>query len=173
MAAPMARVGTRLEMPFLMLCGMGLSAFMAGLGAVVYTLILVVAALGNGPYTVNGESVDRTTFFSSMGPFFLAYPLALAAFGIVAYAFWRERPWGRAIVMAFWLALFLATLLVQLMEPQPTGDFLSGLLVLLFCWAIAAWYFYSKSSVVAYYKAVEAKFRSTNATGTDTVTEGT
>jgi hypothetical protein len=51
----------------------------------------------------------------------------------------------------------MAGLVVQFIEPAATSGFLGGLLVLLLAWGVAAWYFYGKTSVVAYYRVVEAQ----------------
>src|SRR5262245_51253138 len=112
-------------MPFLLLAGMGLSAFMAGVGALAYLGMVIVIPFSNS-FTMNDVPVTRSAFLEEMWPFFLAYPLLLAAFGLVAYGLWREKTWSREVMMAFWLLGAAASVIVQFVSPAASGDFLAG-----------------------------------------------
>jgi hypothetical protein len=148
-------VRRRLEMPFLLLCGMGLSAFFAGVGTLAY-LGLTIGSLFSEAFTFNGQSVGRDEFWRHMWPFFVAYPVLLAAFGTVAFALWKERLWSREAIMAWWALAAVAEIIVLIVTPEkvPVGTILMSLIWLAGCWGVAAWYLYGKANVQAYYAAV-------------------
>jgi hypothetical protein len=135
--------------------GMRLSAIFVGLCALVY-LRLLLALLGNGHFTINGERVTPEAFVATAWPFYAAYPLLLVGGASIPYAFWRERRWGRRAVMAYWFSGVIIIITLQLIERVPAGRFLNLLLTVLLCWAVAALYFYGNKAVNAYYRALDS-----------------
>jgi len=143
-------------MPFLLLCGMGFSAFFAGLGTVVWSLLLISIPF-QSRFSFNGRDVSRPDFVASMWPFFAVYFLVLVAFGAVAYSLWKERTWSREAMAGFWVALGLTAFGAQSIEPAPQADFLSGIAAIGFCAILALWYLYGKRSVRAYFSAIRTQ----------------
>jgi hypothetical protein len=143
-------VRRRLEMPFLLLCGMGLSAFFAGVGTLAFCGI-TLGSLFTNSFTFNGQSVSGAEFWRHMWPFFLAYPLVLAAFGVIAFALWKERIWAREAIMGFWAITAAAEVVVLIVTPEkvPGGTIIMTMLWLACCWGAAAWYLYGKANVQA------------------------
>jgi hypothetical protein len=148
-ALPLRR---RLEMPFVLLCGMTLSAFVAGAGALAYTAI-VVGSLFTEKFTFNDQPVSRGEFFRQALPFLLAYPTILIAFGVIAFALWKERLWAREAMMVFWGLAAATQLIVISVTPEKVsgGTIVATVLWLAGCWGFAAWYLYGKVNVCAYY----------------------
>lgn len=143
-------------MPFLLACLMGFLAFFAALGAVVYVGIVLTGLLGDGPFTVNERPVSRAGFFAAMWPLFAALPVAIGAAASAAYGLRRERPWARPLLLGY--GALNAALALGLAAAEGRAVDLAAAA----CWgALAvgfpAWYLYRKRSVVAYFRAVEAK----------------
>jgi len=126
-------------------------------------LVLGMAAIsGPSGFYLNGQAVTRHEFFRGGG-------LQLILFGglsfITAYAFWKERWWGRQaatvlMVISFVPSLFMApappgatrqtgATTFKVGDGPPSGGDAVQLLVL---FAGAIWYFYQKRSVVTYYQ---------------------
>jgi hypothetical protein len=148
------RVKTRYEMPLLLLCGFGFSAFFTAVGLVAYTVVVLATVFGNGPFTSFGREVSRGTFLREALPLLLAFPTVLGFFGVVAYGLWKEKPWSRTTMMAFWLVSFLATLGVSVFTPAKTGDFVASLIGHVLLAALAGWYLYGNAGVVEYYRTL-------------------
>jgi hypothetical protein len=148
----------RLEMPFLLLCGMALSTFFAGVGALAYSGILL-GSLVTEKFTYNDHPVSRDEFFRQTLPFLIAYPLVLATFGVIAYALWKERRWAREAIMVFWGLSAATQLVVISVTPERVSGttIVTSLLWLAGCWGLAAWYLYGKGNVQAYYEALAAQ----------------
>lgn len=151
----MMPVRRRLEMPFLLLCGMGLSALFAGVGVVAYAAITIGALFGN-TFTFNGQAVSRAQFWHGMWPFFVAYPLVLAGFGIIALALWKERRWAREAIMALWAVAAAAEVVALIVTPEqvPGATIVLTMMWLACCWGTAALHLYGKANVHAYYEAL-------------------
>jgi hypothetical protein len=148
-------------MPFLLLAGMGLSAFMTGVGALAYVGIVIMIPFSKS-FTMNDVPVTRSAFLAESWPFFVTYPLLLAAFGLVAYGLWRERPWSRDIMMALWLLGAAASVILQFVTPAPRGDFLAGLFSMALCAGLAGWYLYGTATVRSYYQALSERYPRAN-----------
>jgi hypothetical protein len=148
-------VRRRLEMPFALLCGMALSAFFAGVGALAYTAI-VIGSLFTERFTFNDHPVSRGEFFRQTLPFLLAYAIILGAFGVISFALWKERLWAREAIMVFWGLTAATQLVVISVTPEKVsgGTIVATLLWVAGCWGLAAWYLYGKGNVCAYYLAL-------------------
>ena len=157
MAQPLPHVRTRLEMPLLLLCGMGFFAFFTVVGSIAYILTLLAALLGSGGFTVNGVPTNRAGFFAEAWPTLVAFPPALLAFGAIVYGLWRERPWSRAAMMGFWAAVVLISIGAQFYYPDDTATFIAGLAMTGLLWVVAWWYCYRKRSVAAYFSVIASR----------------
>jgi hypothetical protein len=151
-------------MPFLLLCGMGFSAFFTGLGMVGFIPMALVMLLGNGPYVSHGVVVDKATFLADAAPLLIALPIVLAVYGAIAYGLWKERPWTRAVMMAYWAVLLVVMLVVAVVGPSTIGSLISSFAAIALCGGLAALYLYGKESVVAYYAAIAAQEASRTST---------
>jgi hypothetical protein len=152
-------------MPFLLLCGMGFSAFFASLGTLIFIPMALVMLLGDGPFRSNDVVVDKATFLADAAPLLIIFPIVLAAYGTVAYGLWKERRWTRTVIMGFWAVLFAGMVGVAVFVPSGDQNVVGSLISFLFMWGIAAWYCYGKRSVLEYYQAIEAQEASRSPTG--------
>lgn len=147
-------VRRRFEMPLLLLCGFGLSAFISAIGVVAYVLMALTLPFSSS-YSIDGHPATRSEFLHAMWPLFVAFPPILLLFGAIAYALWRERPWSRRLMLGFWGVNVLAGVGIALSPlGQESGAWasVSAYSVIL---VVAWWYLYRKPGVVAYYRLLE------------------
>ena len=150
-------VRRRFEMPLLLLLGFGLSAFMSGLGAVAYVLMVVTLPFSSS-YSIDGHPATRSEFLHATWPLFVLFPPMLLLFGAIAYALWRERPWSRVLMLAFWGVNVLVGIGIALFPfAQETGasGAWASVATYVVTLAVAWWYLYRKPGVVAYYRILE------------------
>ena len=144
----------RFEMPLLLLCGFGLSAFFSVLGTIAFTLMAITLPFSSS-YSINDHPATRAEFLRFSWPIFVAFPPLLLLFGTIAYALWRERPWSRRLMLAFWGVNVVAGVGMALSTfAQEPGAWASVFLYLLLL-VVAWWYLYRKPGVVAYYRLLE------------------
>ncbi len=147
------RYPTRLQMPFPLLCGMVFSAFMTGLGGLGY-VGAVIGSIQDPTFQLNGQTVTAGVFWAAAWPFILGYPVGIATLGAVAYALWKERPWFREAIMAFWAGTGLFTILSAVLTPSPASNLPGTVIALLVMVGGAAIYLYSSPTVRQYHEAV-------------------
>jgi len=126
----------------------------ATLGACFVGMFVPIGLLGYGTFDWNGHVA--TTFVERLP--LLAGFAALAGFlAAMAIGYWKECRWARPLAPLFWLVLagyFKVSMAAT--STDPVGDWLAaGMLAAVGC--LAAWYFYRKRSVVAYYRALPPK----------------
>jgi hypothetical protein len=145
----------RIEMPFLLQCGMALSTLIAVLCTFILGLFGVVAIF-NGQFTVDDRAVSRAEFFRQAGWIFPVVAAICIALGAIAYSLRREQPWSRQAILAFWVVNALCGALVfWLSGDQVTGsDALQAAAFYIVMAGIASWYLYAKDNVRAYYAAL-------------------
>ena len=134
--------------PLLLTLGFGFITFSFAAGMLVF----VVALVGNGPYTVNGQRVTKSEFFSD--PLALSFAPIIIMAAWVAWALWRERPWARQLMLAYWFVLFAPSIFA------PTADLssrIAGIFSLAVSITTASWYLYGKPNVVAYFQRLEER----------------
>jgi hypothetical protein len=154
----------RRRRPLLLTLFAAFFGFFAAVGAVV----LLVALLGSGPYTVNGVPTSKPVFMKAVGPFL---PIVVAA-AILAYGLWKERLWGRPMFLAFYAVVGIASAVMPLVVTASTSAGLGGSVdanagaaatsaELISAFAFTAvvigffgWYLYGKTNVVQYYRAL-------------------
>jgi uncharacterized membrane protein (UPF0136 family) len=153
-----APVRRRFEMPLLLLCGLGFSAFFSVLGTLVLTLFAISLPLSR-TFAVDGHVATRAQFYAASVPVLVAFPIILVLFAAIAYALWRELPWSRALILAFWGAnLLLGAGLATWGPVHDRGEW-APVPVYLIVIGIVWWYLYRKSTVVAYYRVLEEQGR--------------
>jgi hypothetical protein len=143
-------------MPLLLQIGMGLCGLMAGIASIGIPFMVLVP-LFSSTFTVNDHPATRAEFLMSAWPLYLGFPLIAGVMGLITYGLWKERPWTREAMMAYWVTATAALVLVQLVDPVPAGEFTSGLFGGAVCGAIAAWYLYGSEGVTRYYAAIAAR----------------
>lgn len=144
----------RYEMPLLLLCGLGLSAFFSALGTFAFTVMAVTLPFSSS-YSIDGHPATRAEFLHSSWPLFVAFPPLLLLFGTIAYALWRERPWSRRLMLAFWGVNVIAGVGIALSPLAQEGGAWAPVCVYLVLLIVAWWYLYRKPNVAAYYRLLE------------------
>lgn len=158
----------RYEMPLLLLCGFGLSAFFSALGTFAFTVMAVTLPFSSS-YSIEGHPATRAEFLHASWPLFVVFPPLLLLFGTIAYALWRERPWSRRLMLAFWGVNVVAGVGMALSTfAQETGAW-APVYLYLFLLVVAWWYLYRKPSVVAYYRLLNEQASVGTRAGTPTV----
>ena len=114
-----------------------------------------MVAIGDFPGTnnlVDGQPPMADQVRASSVRWHLSFLASLALAGATTYALWRDRPWSRHALLAFWMLVFVAP---GLWELASTRD--PEVLVVLLPWtAVVLWYLFRKRSIVAYYRAIAA-----------------
>jgi hypothetical protein len=153
-----APIQRRFEMPLLLLCGLGFSAFFSGLGAFVLTIFAIWLPFSSS-YSIEGHAVTRAQFFADSWPIWVAFPPFLLLFAAIAYALWRELPWSRQLMVAFWGGNLLLGVGLAAWGPVHDPGEWPQLAIYLIIIGIVWWYLYRKPSVVAYYRVLEEQRR--------------
>ena len=144
----------RFEMPLLLLCGFGLSAFFSVLGTIAFTVMVITLPFSSS-YSIDGHPATRAEFLHFSWPLFVVFPPVLLLFATIAYALWRERPWSRRLMLAFWGVNVVAGIGMALSTfAQESGAWASVFLYLVLL-VVAWWYLYRKRNVAAYYRLLE------------------
>ena len=128
-----------------------LGAGFAGLWAVVAASIVLFSLISSGSFTANGESVTKAEFLRTLLPWFLP---AIAYFGTLAWAVWRERAWVREYMIFAWVVAVGVTAFTPGLEMSSR---ISNTITNALCLGVAAWYLYGKANVVAYYALLERR----------------
>lgn len=148
---------TRLQMPLLLMVGMAFSGFFTAIAALVIPLMALSMLFSSHFTDSDGRSVTRAEFFADAWPLMLGMTAITAIMGLIAYGLWKERPWSRDFIMAYWLVTGGIVVSTQFVSPQPLGEFLSGMFGVVVLAVIALWYLYGSEGVQAYYRAVASK----------------
>jgi hypothetical protein len=144
----------RLDMPLLLLCGMGLGAFCAMVALVVVGGMVVMLPFSS-QYAVNDVSVTRAEFVRKSWPLLVGFPVVAGCALAIVYALWRELPWSRRAIIAYWVVSLGAVCLMAIVSGKP-GDLLTSVVMFGGIIGLLSWYLYRKPSVRAYYSALRA-----------------
>ncbi len=139
----------RLEMPFLLMAGMVVSAF----GGAVGVIAAVLQAVGAFSATaVFGEPAGPGIRGALENGTFLSF-IFMSVIGAVAWGLWREQWWTRPMMVAFWILILTMTSVqyARGLTPAWSGCFpLVGL-------SLSAAYLYGKGNVRAYFRVLESR----------------
>jgi hypothetical protein len=158
-AVGIERAPTRLQIPFLITCGMAFMAFFAAVAAVALVFFLVLILFSSGPFTIDGAPVTKGAFLSVALPIFLVIVPVAALAGAFAWGVWKEHAWTREAAMAFWACSVLVSIGQLIVVPDQRSEALQGLFSVFIIVPLALWYFYRKRSVVLYYRELKDRQR--------------
>ena len=128
--------------PILLTLGIGLASLLS----LLFGGLLLLMGVGVVPPELDGEAVPLSSFLGAMWPLFL--PILWS--GVVAVGIWRRAMWSRWAGVATWLLLVPGLIAT---EGMTRTEVLVALAEVAALTLLAAWYFFGKSSVLAYYKA--------------------
>jgi hypothetical protein len=133
---------------------MGFGAFFAVVALLVVGGMLVMLPFPSH-YTVNEVPVTRAEFLQKSWPLLVGFPVAAGCALAIVYALWRELPWSRRAIIAYWVVSLVAVCLMAIVSGKP-GDLLPSAVMFGGFVGLLSWYLYRKPSVRAYYTALEA-----------------
>ncbi len=126
--------------------------------SVVYCLgalaLLVGGLAGAFPYVLDAHDVTREQWLAAAAPLFAITILLMA---VIAYGLLRRRAWSRHAVMAHWAAVFAWGVLLWARGTVAPSLALRVMAEAGALGLIAAWYFYRKRNVVAYFRSLAAR----------------
>jgi len=115
---------------------------------------ILLAILDVGPHIIGGERVTRLEWLHIAAPLVAVIGCLMAS---IAYAFAGGKPYSRHLVMAiFILIIVYASALGALDVLRPTIMWRAIFNASLFG-CVAAWYFYFKPNVAAYFRELAAR----------------
>lgn len=131
-----------------------LMIFMVFLGSfttigIIITLMTVTMA-GNEDYFVDNRFATRSDFLIKMIPFILLY-LAAAP---IAYGLWKERPWTRPLLIAFFSIPEFGKYLTPRWSEAPAHAIIPRFILSAALIGLLCWYLYRKRNVVRYYNVL-------------------
>jgi hypothetical protein len=128
---------------------MKLGAIVSLVGGAISTAGSLLTAVGLAQITdPDGVVTDLHRFRLVASTLFLVLGIALLT---IAWGFWAERVWSRHVTVAFWPACALGTLWLLSVTDGVEGGLLFSASAALFFALVAAWYFYVKPDVRAYF----------------------
>ncbi|MBA2339643.1 MAG: hypothetical protein H0V88_04565 [Pyrinomonadaceae bacterium] len=140
-----------LQMPLLMKLGMWFASVFA-IGAIV---LLSLAASGLvRPLWIGNQVVETKVWLRIAGPLFLLTSVLMAG---IAYGFRTRKAWSRHLVMIMWAAIGLYGLILGAAGDVPRELAWRALIESVVFGSVAAWYFYVKTNVVEYFRALNAR----------------
>lgn len=142
-----------LERPSLMTLG-GVFAILYCIGA-LFLLAWAVAGKEWGPlgseYSIGGQPVPREEWLALAGPLLAITAVLMAA---IAIGIFRARPWSRHVVMLHWLVVTGYGLILWVLRAVDPFIAMRAVGQGVILGAFAAWYFYRKPNVVAYFRSL-------------------
>ena len=121
-----------------------------------FALALALAPFGRGSYFINNQPVSGPTFFREAWP---SYLLAVGLHAVIAFGLWRERPWVRWLLLAYWPAFGILLAVFYLRHPEAVPDVVGTALFSVLASVVAWWYLYRRQNVVTYFRALEQRAR--------------
>ena len=132
--------------PLLLTIGMYVAPAVGGM----FLLMVLLALLNAGDYSINGATVSGFEFLQRVGIYYLIIGGSSVA---AAYAIWRERSWSRWAMVFFWLAQVAAAIGFGWADSGIAGV-AAGLAGLLLILVLVWWYLFDKENVVEYYRGL-------------------
>jgi hypothetical protein len=124
-------------------------AWFAALASAGMFVSVVLAILDIGPHLMGGEKVTRSVWLHIAAPLVAVIGCFIA---LIAYGLATRKAWSRHLVMAMFLLIIVyASVLGALDVLRDTIMWLAIRNALLFG-CVAAWYFYLKPNVAAYFR---------------------
>jgi uncharacterized membrane protein HdeD (DUF308 family) len=139
--------------PALLVLGQVVMTFMAG----IFLLFLPMASFNVGSYSIGDQQMDGHDFVRHGGA--LAFGLVGLAFGVIAYGLWRDRPWTRPLMLAYWPVVAAVLVAVAWNDPDFAENVAVACVSGVIETAVAGWYLYRKANVVAYFEAHDPDVR--------------
>jgi hypothetical protein len=116
--------------------------------------LLAGGLAGVFPYLMDAQDVTREQWLAAAAPLF-AVTIVLMA--VIAYGLQRRRAWSRHAVVAHWAVVFAWGAVLWIRDAVAPGLALRVMAEAGSAGLIAAWYFYRKRNVVAYFRSLDVR----------------
>jgi len=136
------------QRPLFLLMLMVFLGSLAAIGLII--TFLTVTVPGNEEYIVDNRLATQSDFLIKMLPFILLYLTAVP----IAYGLWKERPWTRPLLIAFFSIPEFGKYFTPRWSGAPAHAFIPRFLLSALLIGLLAWYLYRKRNVVRYYNAL-------------------
>lgn len=136
------------QRPLFLLIVMVFLGSLATIGLII--TFMTVTVPGNEDYIVDNRLATQGDFLVKMLPFILLYLAAVP----IAYGLWRERPWTRPLLLAFFSIPEFGKYLMPRWSEAPAHAFIPRFILSAVLIGLLAWYLYRKRNVVRYYNAL-------------------
>ncbi len=135
----------------------GVFAILYCIGA-LFLLAWAVAGNERGPigfeYSIGGRPVLREEWLALAGPLLAITAVLMAA---IAIGIFRARPWSRHVVMLHWMVVCGYGLVHAALGTVEASLAIRAVVQGAVLGAFAAWYFYRKPNVVAYFHSLQKR----------------
>jgi hypothetical protein len=125
--------------------------------AVLYCVgasVLLFGGLADAlPYVIDGHDVTREQWLQGAAPLFAVTIILMV---VIAYGLLGRRVWSRHVVMIHWAAILAYGGFLYLRESIAPALALRVMAQAAALGLFAAWYFYRKPNVVAYFRSLGA-----------------
>ena len=115
---------------------------------------IVLAILDIGPHFMGGERVTRIEWLHIAAPLVAVIGWVMAW---IAYAFAAGKPYSRHLVMAIFILIIVYTSALGAMHVLRHTIMWRAIVNASFFGCIAAWYFYFKPNVAAYFRELTTR----------------
>jgi hypothetical protein len=131
-------------------------AWFAGLSSAAMYLSILLAILGVGPTIMGGERVTRSEWLHIAAPLVavIGVLMALISFGLA-----RRKPWSRHLVITIFALIFVYASALGALNLIHRAVMWRAITNAIASGSVAAWYFYLKPNVVAYFRGLKGRGR--------------
>lgn len=136
------------QRPLLLLIFMVFLGFLATIGVII--TFMTVTVPGNEEYIVDNRLATQSDFLVKMLPFILLHLAAVP----IAYGLWKERPWTRPLLVAFFAIPEFGKYLTPRWSEAPAHAIIPRFILSALLIGFLSWYLYRKQNVVRYYNAI-------------------
>jgi hypothetical protein len=121
----------------------------AALASAGMYLSILFAVLGIGPTMMGGERVTRTEWLHVAAPLVAVIGILMA---LISYGFAAHKPWSRHLVITMFALIFAYASILGALNLIHRAIMWRAIANSVAFGCVAAWYFYFKPNVVAYFR---------------------
>jgi hypothetical protein len=146
----MTIVTVQIKQPF----AVQILAWFAALASIGMFVSILLAVLDIGPHLMGGERVTRSEWLHIAAPLVatMGCLMAFTAFGLGA-----RKPWSRHLVIMIFALIFVYAATLGVLNILRHTIMWRALIDASVFGCVAAWYFYVKPNVVAYFRSLDRR----------------
>jgi hypothetical protein len=131
-----------------------LLAWFAALASAAMFASIVLALLDLGPHLMGGEKVTRSEWLHIAAPLMAVIGCLMA---LIAYGLGARKPWSRLLVMIIFVLIFAYASVLGAVNVLRHTIMWRAIINASIFGCVAAWYFYFKSNVAAYFRELASR----------------